>query len=64
MSVLWGCLTVLETIAAVIALPVGIAMLAFGNDEGWWVLGFATFVLVAFFVQLWRRPGEMPEPFV
>ena len=59
----WGCLTALEILGAVLALPIGVAMLALGDSDGWWVVGVATALLVAFFVE-WAVTGRIRGPWL
>ena len=60
---LWGCLTVLELVAALIAIPVAIVMLAVGNSDGWWVLVVSVAFVVMVVVRAWWT-RKVPEPWL
>ena len=57
-----GCLTVIEVLLALIAIPIGAVLVVLGDSEGWWGVLAGTILLVGFGVQLWRNPQKMPGP--
>jgi hypothetical protein len=57
----WLVVWAVEFIAAMVAIPVGIAMVVLGNDNGWYVMLVAV-ALIDFWAVQYFLKGKDPEP--